>query len=125
MIEQEADPMSASLSAGPSPAISELDEIVDLLSQSRERAASAFAAEMFFFARVTDLVNRRERERAARTDGALTNTSQLGMREVFAEIGAALRLSEWQVARKVSIAWTLTNQFHETLCDASCGRTSP
>ena len=125
MIEQEVDPMSASLSAGPSPAISELDELVDLLSQSRERAASAFAAEMFFFARVTDLVDRRERERAARTDGALTNTSQLGMREVFAEIGAALRLSEWQVARKVSIAWTLTNQFHETLCDASCGRISP
>jgi hypothetical protein len=43
------------------------------------------------------------------------------MREVFAEIGAALKLSEWQVARKVSSAWTLMHRFHETLCDASCG----
>lgn len=117
--------MAASTSAGLSPAISELDEIVDLLARSRERAASGFAAEMFFFARVADLCDRRERERAARSAGAITSTSQLGMREVFAEIGAALRLSEWQVARKVSIAWTLTSRFSETLCDASCGRISP
>jgi hypothetical protein len=119
--------MAASASASLSPAISELDEIVDLLAQSRERAASAFAAEMFFFARVADLCDRRERERAARSGsgGALTSSSQLGMREVFAEIGAALRLSEWQVARKVSTAWALTSRFTETLYDASCGRISP
>ncbi len=116
--------MSPSTTAELSAAISELDEIADHLARSRERAASAFAAEMFFFARVSEVVDRRERERAARDAGAITDTSQLAMREVFAELGAALRLSEWQVARKVSVAWTLTNLFHETLCDASCGRLS-
>ncbi|QAY59120.1 HNH endonuclease [Microbacterium protaetiae] len=108
-----------------SPALTELDEIVDDLRQSRERAAAAFASEMFFFERIAGVVDKREQERAAQHEGARTRSSQLGMREVFAEIGAALRLSEWQVARKVSIAWTLTNQFHETLCDASCGQISP
>ncbi|GAA3771424.1 hypothetical protein GCM10022240_24450 [Microbacterium kribbense] len=107
------------------PAISELDEILDHLSQSRQRAASAFAAEMFFFERVSGLLDKREQERATQVTGAITSSSQLAMREVFAEIGAALRLSEWQVARKVSVAWALTNRFHETLCDASCGQISP
>jgi len=116
--------MSAPATSGLSPAIAELDEIVDHLARSRERAASAFASEMFFFARIADLVERRERERAARDAGAVTDASQLAMREVFAELGAALRLSEWQVARKVSTAWTLTALFHETLCDASCGAIS-
>jgi len=117
--------MSASMSAGLSPVLTELDEIVDHLCQSRQRAASAFASEMFFFERIAGVVDKREQERAARYEGATTYSSQLGMREIFAEVGAALRLSEWQVARKVSVAWTLTNQFYETLCDASCGEISP
>jgi hypothetical protein len=106
---------------GLSPVLTELDELVENLSASRERAARMFAAEMFFFEQVAGIVERREAERAAVHEGAITRSSQLGMREVFAEIGAALKLSEWQVARKVSSAWTLMHQFHETLCDASCG----
>ncbi|GAA3767602.1 hypothetical protein GCM10022240_19980 [Microbacterium kribbense] len=118
--------MAQATHVGLSPAISELDELVDHLTRSRARAGSAFAAEMFFFERVPALVARREQERAARDgSGALTHSSQLGMREVFAEIGAGLRLSEWQVARKASLAWSLTHQFYETLCQASCGEISP
>ncbi|WP_051192022.1 HNH endonuclease signature motif containing protein [Microbacterium luticocti] len=118
--------MAESMHAGDPSVFSELDELVDDLSQSRAQAARAFAAEMFFFERVTGLVQRRERERAARDGkGAITRSSQLGMREVFAEIGAALRLSEWQVARKVSLAWTLMHHFEETLYDASDGRVTP
>ncbi|WP_308491389.1 HNH endonuclease signature motif containing protein [Microbacterium terrisoli] len=113
--------MSMLTNAGLSPVLVELDELVGHLTASRERAARMFAAEMFFFEQVAGIVERREAERAAADEGAITRSSQLGMREVFAEIGAALKLSEWQVARKVSSAWTLMHQFHETLCDASCG----
>nr|WP_274636972.1 HNH endonuclease signature motif containing protein [Microbacterium bovistercoris] len=115
----------SSSSAGRSAVLSELDEIIDHLAGSRERAASAFAAEMFFFERVAGVVEERERERAAGDDGAVTASSQLGMREVYAEVAAALRLSEWQVARKVSQAWSLTHRFYETLCEASDGRIWP
>nr|WP_274635676.1 HNH endonuclease signature motif containing protein [Microbacterium bovistercoris] len=116
----------SSSSAGRSAVLSELDEIIDHLAGSRERAASAFAAEMFFFERVAGVVGERERERAVRDgNGAVTASSQLGMREVYAEVAAALRLSEWQVARKVSQAWALTHRFYETLCEASDGRISP
>nr|WP_274636683.1 HNH endonuclease signature motif containing protein [Microbacterium bovistercoris] len=116
----------SSSSAGRSAVLSELDEIIDHLAGSRERAASAFAAEMFFFERVGGLVEEWERERAARDgNGAVAVSSQLGMREVYAEVAAALRLSEWQVARKVSQAWSLTHRFYETLCEASDGRIWP
>ncbi|WP_165310756.1 hypothetical protein [Microbacterium protaetiae] len=47
---------------------------------------------MVFFARVADLVARREEERADRDGrGALTHSTQLGMREIYAEIAAQLR----------------------------------
>nr|WP_274636756.1 HNH endonuclease signature motif containing protein [Microbacterium bovistercoris] len=116
----------SSSSAGRSAVLSELDQLVEDLTGSRERAASAFAAEMFFFERVAGVVEERERERAVRDgNGAVTASSQLGMREVYAEVAAALRLSEWQVARKVSQAWSLTHRFYETLCEASDGRIWP
>ncbi|WP_156876570.1 HNH endonuclease signature motif containing protein [Microbacterium luticocti] len=105
-------------------AIADLDELVDHITRCRQRTAAAFAAEMFFFDRVAGLVQQRERERGARV-GAITASSELGLREVYAELAAALRLSEWQVARKVSLAWVLNNEFRETLCDASCGQISP
>ncbi|WEG07805.1 DUF222 domain-containing protein [Microbacterium horticulturae] len=109
---------------GVSPVLAEVDELLDSLVSSREAAGRAFAAEMFFFARVADLVQRREAERGARTDRAVVDASQLAMRELFAEIAAGLRLSEWQVARKVSQASTLVGLFYETLCDASGGEFS-
>ncbi|UUT34415.1 13E12 repeat family protein [Microbacterium elymi] len=113
----------SSSSAGRSAVLSELDQLVEDLTGSRALAARAFAAEMFFFERVAGVVQERERERAARDgDGAVTCSSQLGMREVYAEVAAALRLSEWQVARKVSQAWSLTHRFYQTLCEASDGR---
>ena len=115
-----------SLSTGVAPVLSEVDELLDSLVSSRAAAGRAFAAEMFFFARVADLVRRREAERAARggREGAVVDASQLAMRELFAELAAGLRLSEWQVARKVSQASTLTGSFYETLCDASGGEFS-
>ena len=114
--------VSGSMSA----VVSELDELVDSLTMSRSRQAAAFATEMFFFARVAGIVARREAERATR-DGrdALSHSTQLGMREVYAELAAALQLSEWQVARKVSLAWTLSDRFQETLYEAGDGRLSP
>ncbi|UUT34586.1 HNH endonuclease signature motif containing protein [Microbacterium elymi] len=116
----------SSPSAGRSAVLSELDQLVEDLTGSRALAARAFAAEMFFFERVAGVVEERERERAARDgNGAVTASSQLGMREVYAEVAAALRLSEWQVARKVSQAWSLTHRFYETLCEASDGRIWP
>ncbi|WP_417562316.1 DUF222 domain-containing protein [Microbacterium sp.] len=118
--------MTEPMTTDPSDVLSELDELVDHLSASRARAAAAFATEMFFFGDVARLVERRERERAARAGrGSVTHASQLAMREVFAEIAAALRLSEWQVARKVSLATTLQHQFQETLYEAGDGRLSP
>jgi len=114
--------MSASVSA----LVSELDELVWHLSESQNATGRAFGAEMVFFAQVADLVTRREAERASRGGkGTVTHSTQLGMREIFAEIGAELRLSEWQVARKVSLAATLTNVFGETLADASGGEITP
>jgi len=119
-----------SLSTVVSPVLSEVDELLDSLVSSRQAAGRAFAAEMVFFARVADLVQRREGERAAggmragRMDGAVVDASQLAMRELFAEIAAGLHLSEWQVARKVSQASMLTGPFYETLCDASGGEFS-
>jgi hypothetical protein len=103
-----------------------VDELLDSLVSSRQAAGRAFAAEMFFFSRVADLVQRREAERAARggREGAVVEASQLAMRELYAELGAGLHLSEWQVARKVSQASTLTGVFYETLCDASGGEFS-
>lgn len=118
--------MSEQMSAGASAVVSELDELVDYLAGSRAREAAAFAAEMFFFARVAGLVERREAERAVQAGKeAFTSSSQLAMREVYAEIGAALQLSEWQVARKVSLAWSLTGRFIETLYETGDGRLSP
>jgi len=114
------------MSMGVSPVVSEVDELLDSLVSSRQAAGRAFAAEMFFFARVADLVQRREAERAVRggCEGAVVDASQLAMRELYAEIAAGLRLSEWQVARKVSQASTLVGSFYETLCDASGGEFS-
>ncbi|WP_165310914.1 HNH endonuclease signature motif containing protein [Microbacterium protaetiae] len=120
---QRRSPMSALTDV--SPVHSDLDELLDDLVQSRSLAGRAFAAEMFFFARVADLVDRREAERAAREGrDAITHSTQLGMREVYAEIGAELYISEWQVARKVSLASTMLGSFYETLCEASCGQIS-
>ncbi|UUT35272.1 HNH endonuclease signature motif containing protein [Microbacterium elymi] len=103
-----------------------MDDLVEDLTESRMLGARAFAAEMFFFERAAGLVVRREQERAAQAgDGAVTSSSQWGMRELFAELAAALHLSEWQVARKVSMGWTLVHRFFETLCQASEGRISP
>ena len=108
-----------------SPVLSEVDELLDDLVQSRSLAGRAFAAEMFFFARVAGLVDRREVERAARDRrGAVTHSTQLGMRELYAEVGAGLHMSEWQVARKVSLASVLTGMFSETLCAVSAGEIS-
>ncbi|UUT35664.1 HNH endonuclease signature motif containing protein [Microbacterium elymi] len=116
----------SSSSAGRSAVLSELDQLVEDLTGSRALAARAFAAEMFFFERVGGVVEERERERAVRDgNGAVIASSQLGMREVYAEVAAALRLSEWQVARKVSQAWSLTHRFYQTLCEASDGRIWP
>jgi hypothetical protein len=106
--------------------VTELDELVESLTTSRSRQAAAFATEMLFFARVADIVQRREAERDGRdARDALSHSTQLGMREVYAELAAALQLSEWQVARKVSLAWTLTARFQETLYEAGDGRLSP
>jgi hypothetical protein len=106
--------------------VSELGELVDHLEGVRARAANAFAAETFFFSNVARLVERRERERAGRrTDGVVVDATQLGMREVYAEIAAALQLSEYQVAARVSSASVLMHRFNETLCEVSEGRLSP
>lgn len=115
----------AHIADGLSPVLSELDELVDHLDGARARAASAFATEMFFFANVADLVQRRERERAARIDdGSRVDATQLSMREVYADIAAALQLSEYQVASRVSQAHVLVNEFATTLYEVSEGRLS-
>ncbi|HKT55918.1 MAG TPA: DUF222 domain-containing protein [Microbacterium sp.] len=109
-----------------SPVVAELDRLVGYLAGVRARAAATFAAETFFFAHVADLVSRRDAERAARAGaGAVVDATQLGMREVYAEIAAALHLSELQVARRVSDATVLVSRFAETLYRVSDGVLSP
>ncbi|GAA3767227.1 HNH endonuclease signature motif containing protein [Microbacterium kribbense] len=113
-------------SDGVSPVVSQLDGLIDSLGGARALAANAFATEMYFFANVADMVQQRERERAARQDtGAKVSASQLAMREIYAEIGAALRLSEFQVTARVNQAHTLAHKFYDTLRDASSGLLSP
>ncbi|WP_052226306.1 HNH endonuclease signature motif containing protein [Microbacterium mangrovi] len=111
---------------GLSPVLSDLDMLVDDLGAARARAASAFAVEMHFFAGVAALVRRREHERAQQTDtGAVVSASQLAMREIYAEIAAALRLSEYQVASRVNQAHVLMTRFTETMYEVSDGNVSP
>ncbi|HWT32166.1 MAG TPA: DUF222 domain-containing protein, partial [Microbacterium sp.] len=105
--------------------VSDLDVLVGHLSGVRARAANAFAAETFFFAEVALVVQRRDRERAARAGtGARVEATQLGMREVYAEVATALHLSELQVARRVAAA-VLLCEFEETLYRVSDGVLSP
>ncbi|WP_308493410.1 HNH endonuclease signature motif containing protein [Microbacterium terrisoli] len=113
-------------SHGESPVVSALDGLIDSLGGARALAANAFATEMYFFANVADMVQQREEERAARQDtGAKVSASQLAMREIYAEIGAALRLSEFQVTARVNQAHTLAHKFYDTLRHASEGSLSP
>lgn len=112
--------------SGLSPVVSDLSVLVDGLAEARVRAAQAFAAETRFFAGVVGLVDRRERERAQQADtGARVSASQLAMREVYAEIGAALRLSEYQVASRVNQAHVLMTRFAHTVSEADAGTLSP
>ncbi|WP_039394085.1 DUF222 domain-containing protein [Microbacterium mangrovi] len=111
---------------GLSPVLSDLDMLVDDLGAARARAASAFAVEMHFFAGVAALVRRREHERAQQADtGAVVSASQLAMREIYAEIAAALRLSEYQVASRVNQAHVLMTRFTETMYEVGDGNVSP
>ncbi|KHK94815.1 hypothetical protein LK09_20365, partial [Microbacterium mangrovi] len=92
----------------------------------RARVAVAFGAETRFFASVAALVDRRERERAQQADtGAVVSASQLAMREIYAEIAAAVRLSEYQVASRVNQAQVLVSRFAATMSRVDAGALSP
>ncbi|KHK95355.1 hypothetical protein LK09_19490, partial [Microbacterium mangrovi] len=111
---------------GLSPVLSDLDVLVDGLGGARARVAAAFGAETRFYASVAALVDRRERERAQQADtGAVVSASQLAMREIYAEIAAAVRLSEYQVASRVNQAQILVSRFATTMTLVDAGVLSP
>ncbi|KHK95380.1 hypothetical protein LK09_19290, partial [Microbacterium mangrovi] len=111
---------------GLSPVLSDLDALVDGLGGARARVAVAFGAETRFYASVAALVDRRERERAHQADtGAVVSASQLAMREIYAEIAAAVRLSEYQVASRVNQAQILVSRFGQTMSRVDAGVLSP
>ncbi|WP_052226987.1 HNH endonuclease signature motif containing protein [Microbacterium mangrovi] len=111
---------------GLSPVLSDLDVLVDGLGGARARVAVAFGAETRFYASVAALVDRRERERAQQADtGAVVSASQLAMREIYAEIAAAVRLSEYQVASRVNQAHVLVSRFATTMTRVDAGVLSP
>ncbi|WP_052226908.1 HNH endonuclease signature motif containing protein [Microbacterium mangrovi] len=111
---------------GLSPVLSDLDVLVDGLGGARARVAAAFGAETRFYASVAALVDRRERERAQQADtGAVVSASQLAMREIYAEIAAAVRLSEYQVASRVNQAHVLVSRFATTMSRVDAGVLSP
>ena len=109
-------------SSGVSPVVAGLGELVDDLEFFHARSAMAWATEMQVLAQVPDLILRREQEYKARAKcRGLAATSQLAQREIHAEVAAALRLSEDQVARRVDQAYQLVHDFPDTLFDAHSG----
>lgn len=89
----------------------ELDALVDELTAARAAVASAQAREVAVLARAVDLITARTADR--RRQG-LTIGNDLPLREVSAELGAAMRVGDRTVQRRIDDAHTLVTRFAAT-----------
>ncbi|MEU1971596.1 DUF222 domain-containing protein [Microbacterium sp. NPDC019599] len=89
----------------------ELDSLVDEVQRAREAVASAQAHEAALLARAVDLVEARTVERRAQ---GVKFGNDLPLREVSAELGAAMRVGDRTVQRRIGDAHTLVTGFAAT-----------
>lgn len=90
-----------------------LDSLVEALTQSHHAVAAAQAAESRLLAAAVDLVLARVAEDRLR--GLRRSAADLPLREVSAEVGTALRLSDRTVQRRMGDASALVSDFPQTL----------
>lgn len=97
----------------------ELDVLVVDVQAARAAVAAAQAHEVDVLARAAALVEKRTRERRA-SGRAFAN--DLPLREVSAELGAAMRVGDRTVQRRINDAWMLVDRFTATLSSLRAGR---
>ncbi len=96
-----------------------LDEIVTDLVETRRQIAALEARQQGLLSQAVDVVTARERDRLERD---LPVSHQLPLREISAELGAAMRLSDRSVQGRMGTAAILVAQFpatHQALADGS------
>jgi hypothetical protein len=92
---------------------SELDELVTRVQDARRAVAAAQSQESRLLAAAVDLVIAREQQ--VRAAGARRSQADLPLREVSAELAAAMRLSDRSVQRRMGDAAALVTGFPATL----------
>ena len=97
----------------------ELDTLVDEVQQARAAVAAAQAEEAAVLARAVDLVEARAGERRAQ---GVVFGNDLPLREVSAELGAAMRVGDRTVQRRIDDAHTLVTRFTATFDAWRAGR---
>jgi hypothetical protein len=97
----------------------ELDTLVGEVQRARAAVAAAQAEEAAVLARAVDLVHARTGER--RAQGAVFG-NDLPLREVSAELGAAMRVGDRTVQRRIDDAHTLVTRFAATFDAWRAGR---
>lgn len=98
-----------------------LDGLVTDLQAVRNHIAVLQAAEAELFARAVIVIEAREDERSPKATRAIANGAQIAVREVHAELAAALRLSEYTIARKIDQGYTLNEKFTDTMMELVLG----
>jgi Domain of unknown function (DUF222) len=97
----------------------ELDTLVDEVQHARSAVAEAQAHEAELLARAVGLVQLRAAERRAQ---GVVFGNDLPLREVSAELGAAMRVSDRTVQRRMDDAHTLVSRFSATFDAWRTGR---
>ncbi|WP_375386565.1 DUF222 domain-containing protein [uncultured Microbacterium sp.] len=97
----------------------ELDALVDEVQRAKAAVAAAQAHEAELLARAVDLVEARTCERRSK---GVKFGNDLPLREVSAELGAAMRVDDRTVQRRIDDAHTLVTRFPATFAAWSEGR---
>lgn len=101
-----------------------LDRLVDRVLDARRAVAAAQAASAAVLAEAVDVLSDRAtqlRQEAAATGRSGLSSSDLPLREVSLELGAAMRVSDRTVQSRISDAFLLTTQFARTFAALSEG----
>ncbi|WP_298942952.1 HNH endonuclease signature motif containing protein [uncultured Microbacterium sp.] len=101
-----------------------LDRLVDRVLNARRMVAAAQAAEAAVLAEAVDVISDRAtqlRQEATGTGRSGLSSSDLPLREVSLELGAAMRVSDRTVQARISDAFLLTTQFARTFTALSDG----
>jgi hypothetical protein len=97
----------------------ELDALVTDVQSARAAVAAAQAREAELLSHAVALVDQRSAERRSR---GLTIGSDLPLREVAAELGAAMRVGDRTVQRRINDAHTLVASFPDAFASLRAGR---